>query len=97
LARKAFHLPIRDVDCDFRLIRRDKMSSFQLRCDSGAICVELVKKLQLAGCRFTEVAVTHYPRRYGRSRFFRLVPVLKTFRQLAGLYSELVLFPAREE
>jgi len=93
--RRAFHLPIRDVDCDFRLIRREKVAAVQLTCDSGAICVELIKKLQLEGSHFAEVPVHHYPRRYGHSYFFRLGPVWKTIRQLASLYLDLAQYSRR--
>ena len=39
---------------------------------TGVICVELVRKLQDAGARFTEVGVHHYRRVYGTSEFFRV-------------------------
>jgi glycosyltransferase involved in cell wall biosynthesis len=87
--RRVFHLSIRDVDCDFRLIRRDALKRIQLRSDSGSICVELIRKLQDLGCRFAEVGVHHYPRKHGRSQFFRLKPLLATFYQLFVLYSSL--------
>jgi glycosyltransferase involved in cell wall biosynthesis len=70
LARYLFRLPIRDVDCDFRLIRRSAMERAPLVKSSGAVCVELVRKLSVAGCVFKEVPVHHYPRRHGKSQFF---------------------------
>jgi glycosyltransferase involved in cell wall biosynthesis len=70
LARSLFRLPIRDVDCDFRLVRRSAIEQIRLRKSSGAICVELVRKLSLAGCVFREVPVNHYPRLHGKSQFF---------------------------
>lgn len=65
-------LPIRDIDCDFRLIRRSTLSTISLENDSGAICLELISKLNAKGAKFAEVAVNHYPRRFGQSEFFRL-------------------------
>jgi glycosyltransferase involved in cell wall biosynthesis len=65
-----FRLPIRDVDCDFRLIRRRAIEQVELTTSSGVICVELIFKLQRAGCVFAESPVRHYPRRHGRSQFF---------------------------
>src|SRR5437588_590332 len=62
ISRLVFRLPVRDVDCDFRLIRRAAIQRISLAASSGAICVELVYKLKLAGCLFREVAVHHYPR-----------------------------------
>jgi glycosyltransferase involved in cell wall biosynthesis len=70
LARALFQLPIRDVDCDFRLMRRHAIQQIKLASSSGAICVEMVSKLHAAGYTFTEAPVHHYPRVYGRSRFF---------------------------
>ena len=57
------------------------------------MCVELVKKLELCPYLVEEVGVHHYPRRYGRSQFFRLRSLVTTFFQLLGLYVSLVLLP----
>ena len=78
LARLLFLLPIRDVDCDFRLIRRSAVAPLKLTVVSGAICVELVYKLHLNGCRFAEAPVHHYPRPHGRSEFFTPGRVIHT-------------------
>jgi hypothetical protein len=61
-AQVLFGLKIRDVDCDFRLIRRSVLDKIELEYDSGIVCLELVRKLQDVGARFEEVAVRHYPR-----------------------------------
>lgn len=84
-----FRIPIRDVDCDFRLISRKKLSGIELHCQSGAICVELIKKLETNECVFAEVPVNHYPRQFGHSQFFRIKPIFTTFYELIGLYKEL--------
>ena len=86
LARFMFRIRIRDVDCDFRLIRRSLLEEIRLFSTSGTICVELVRKLELSGCRVVEVGVHHYPRLHGRSQFFRFRSLLKTLYQLAKLY-----------
>jgi hypothetical protein len=41
-----------------------------------------------------EVGVHHYPRRHGRSQFFRVRSLLTTLLQLLLLYSRLVVAPA---
>ncbi len=84
--RLAFQLKVRDVDCDFRLVRRELLNQAHLESDSGVICVEMVHKLQRLGCRFTEVPVHHYPRLVGRSQFFRLRAVTETLMQLVRLF-----------
>ena len=75
-------LPIRDIDCDFRLIRRSALSSISLVSDTGTICLELISKLYAKGAKFSEVPVHHYPRKFGKSEFFRplhLFAMLRSF------------------
>jgi len=86
-----FGLRIRDTDCDFRLIRRDALDRVTLVHTTGVICVELVRKLQDAGARFTEVGVHHYRRVHGTSEFFRVGAIARTLRDLAGLWVQLVV------
>jgi glycosyltransferase involved in cell wall biosynthesis len=86
-----FGLRIRDTDCDFRLIRRSSLDQIELVHTTGVICVELVRKLQDSGARFTEVGVHHYRRVYGKSEFFRLPAIVRTLWDLAGLWVGLVL------
>jgi glycosyltransferase involved in cell wall biosynthesis len=85
-ARLLFGIAIRDIDCDFRLVRRRQVQQIRLESTSGCICVELVKKLEMTGRRVEEVGVSHYPRLHGKSQFFRFRSLLVTFSQLATLY-----------
>jgi glycosyltransferase involved in cell wall biosynthesis len=87
----AFGLHLKDVDCDYRLIRRTIFDNIELESDSGSICVEMIKKIQDAGFRFAEVPVSHYNRQYGTSQFFNLRRLLRTVRQLLVLWWKLVL------
>ena len=86
-----FGIRIRDVDCDFRLIPRHILEEIELKSVSGAICLELVKKIEDAGYVFAEVPVNHYSRKYGVSQFFVPWRIVRTLRQLAGLYWMLVI------
>lgn len=93
-ARFLFRIRIRDVDCDFRLIRRSLLEDIQLTSTSGTICVELVRKLEMSRCRVVEVGVHHYPRLHGKSQFFRVRSLFKTLIQLMRLYVRLVILSA---
>jgi glycosyltransferase involved in cell wall biosynthesis len=86
-----FGFKLKDVDCDFRLIRREVFEAIDLESDSGTICLELVKKLQDAGFRFAEVPVHHYHRSYGRSQFFNFPRLWRTGVQLIQLWWKLVI------
>jgi glycosyltransferase involved in cell wall biosynthesis len=93
-ARFLFGVQIRDIDCDYRLIRRQLVEQISLESTSGTVCVELVRKLEMTGWKSAEVGVHHYPRLHGRSQFFRMRSLLTTFLQLARLYVNLVVLPA---
>ncbi len=88
-ARLLFNLPIRDVDCDFRLIRRKRIKNAGLEFSSGVICVELVRKLAAGGGAFAEVAVSHYPRQHGRSQFFTFRRLTRTGFDFCSLWLKL--------
>jgi glycosyltransferase involved in cell wall biosynthesis len=92
LARLFFRLPIRDVDCDFRLMRRSAIQGIDLVSTSGVVCTEMIYKLKRAGCRFTEAPVNHYPRLHGQSQFFTLRRVAKTLADFFALWLKLVVW-----
>jgi glycosyltransferase involved in cell wall biosynthesis len=85
-----FGLPVRDTDCDFRLIRRPVVQALPFESSSGVFPVELVWRLKTAGARFVEIPVHHYARAHGRSQFFRPLRILATFRDLGLLWWRLV-------
>lgn len=91
LAYFLFSLPIRDVDCDFRLIRREFLCKIALSTTSGGICVELVYKLEKAGARFEEVGVNHYERAFGKSQFFTVRRVAKTLLDFFSLWFKFIV------
>ena len=90
-----FNLKIRDVDCDFRLIRKSALDRIQLTQDSGVICLELVRKLQTSGARFAEVGVSHYFRMYGKSQFFNFRRVAAVGAGVMRLWWQLVVLGER--
>ena len=91
LVHLMFDIKIRDVDCDFRLIRKAILDQITLTHESGVITVELVKKIQNTNCRIIEAPVSHFYRSYGRSQIFMFGRLIKVFRELLELWQELVL------
>jgi glycosyltransferase involved in cell wall biosynthesis len=86
-----FGLTLRDVDCDFRLMRRSIFERINLEKTSGIICVEMMKKIQDQGFRIMEVPVHHYHRSYGTSQFFNVRRLFRTGRDLMLLWFALVV------
>lgn len=90
-ARLLFRIRIRDIDCDYRLIRRALLQRIHLTSTSGTICVELVRKLEMTGCGVVETGVHHYARLYGKSQFFRLRSLATTLYELVRLWVRVVI------
>jgi len=86
-----FGLKVRDVDCDFRLMRRRIFDVVRLEKDSGVICLEMMKKFQDAGFRVAEHPVSHYHRAYGKSQFFNFRRIARTAFDVARLWFALVV------
>ncbi|MCL4385581.1 MAG: glycosyltransferase family 2 protein [Actinobacteria bacterium] len=84
-----FKFKIRDVDCDFRLIRKSLFDNINLRYDSGIICVEMISKFAARGARFVEVPVTHYFRVSGKSQFFNFKRIFRTGVHLLKLWYQI--------
>ena len=86
-----FGLKLRDVDCDFRLMRRTIFERIQLEKTSGVICLEMMKKIHDAGFRIVEVPVHHYHRAFGKSQFFNGRRIVKTAFDVMRLWYALVV------
>lgn len=91
LVKILFGIHIRDVDCDFRLIPRRVLEEIELKSASGAICLEMVKKIEDFGYVFAEIPVNHYSRKYGVSQFFVPWRIIRTLTQIGELYWSLVV------
>jgi glycosyltransferase involved in cell wall biosynthesis len=89
--RLLFGLKVRDVDCDFRMMRRSIFDKIHLDKSSGVICLEMMKKIQDAGFRIAEVPVHHYHRAYGKSQFFNFKRLYRTAVDVAKLWYALVV------
>jgi glycosyltransferase involved in cell wall biosynthesis len=78
LVKTLFGLTVRDVDCDFRMMRRSIFDTVHLEKNSGVICLEMMKKITDGGFRIAEVPVHHYHRAYGKSQFFNFGRLYRT-------------------
>jgi glycosyltransferase involved in cell wall biosynthesis len=92
-----FGLKVRDVDCDFRMMRRTVFDKVRLEKSSGVICLEMMKKIQDAGFAISEVPVHHYHRAYGRSQFFNFPRIYRTAIDVGRLWYALVIRHAHED
>ena len=86
-----FNIKIKDVNCDFRLIKKRVFNKVKLECNNVAICTEIVKKIEAAGFKTAQVGVNHYPRIYGKSKFFNFKRIIRCFMSIISLWYKLIL------
>jgi glycosyltransferase involved in cell wall biosynthesis len=91
MVKLLFGLKVRDVDCDFRLMRRRIFDVVRLEKSSGVICLEMMKKFQDAGFRVAEHPVHHYHRAHGKSQFFNVPRIYQTVIDVMKLWWLLVI------
>ena len=97
IVKVLFGLTVRDVDCDFRMMRRTIFDKVRLEKNSGVICLEMMKKIQDAGFHIVEVPVHHYHRAYGRSQFFNFPRIYRTGIDVMRLWYALVIRGAHRQ
>jgi len=91
IVKRMFGLTVRDVDCDFRLMRRRIFERINLEKTSGVICLEMMKKITDGGFHIVEVPVHHYHRAFGKSQFFNFRRIAKTGVDVMRLWLALVV------
>lgn len=67
LVRLIFNIRVHDVDCAFKLFRREIFDNLQLEANDFFIDTEIVVKSKRLGYRLNEVGVRHYPRMAGKT------------------------------
>lgn len=85
LVRLLFKVPVRDVDCSFKLMKRDKLDRLLLMCDDFFIDTEIVARARKWNWRIVEVGVRHYPRTTGKTTV-RPGDIPRTLRRIANMW-----------
>lgn len=85
LVSRLFALPITDVDCAFKLIRRELLERIELTADGAMISTELVAKCMRSGARVIELDVAHKPRPAGEQSGNNPRVIARAFRELARM------------
>ncbi len=82
LVRSLFYVPVRDIDCAFKLFRRSVFERIDLESIGAMVNTELMVKLARSGASVVEVGVTHLPRTAGASSGANPKVIARAFREL---------------
>ena len=83
VVRLLFGYLCRDIDCGFKLFRREVLDRVHLVSDGAMIDTEFLAGARARGMRIVEVPVTHLPRAQGEATGANLQVIAKAFRDLA--------------
>jgi glycosyltransferase involved in cell wall biosynthesis len=89
LMRVLFDLPVRDVDCAFKLVRRELLDGIELTSSGALISTELLIACRAQGARIVEHGVRHRPRQAGEQSGGRAAVIARAFTELARRYGAL--------
>lgn len=77
---------VRDIDCAFKLFKRDIVKDIKITAHGAAINPEIMFKLIRKGYRFKEIGVHHFPRKEGEQTGANIKVILRAFREILGLW-----------
>jgi len=84
-----FGLKIRDIDCAFKLYKREIFDKIELSSTGALIDAEILARAAREGYRITQKGVRHYPRTAGEQSGASLRVVLRAFKELFKLQSRI--------
>jgi len=76
----------RDIDCAFKLFRRDILDVVYVESRGAAFSAEFLVKARDRGYRIKELPVTHLPREAGKATGNRPDVVLRAFREMTAFW-----------
>ena len=86
LVRLVLRIKVRDIDCAFKLFRREVFEHVQIRCVGAMVNTEILAQATQLGMRIHQVKVSHFPRRLGKPSGANVHVIIKAFRELCRLW-----------
>jgi glycosyltransferase involved in cell wall biosynthesis len=84
-----FGLKIRDIDCAFKLYKREIFDKIEMSSTGALIDAEILARAARKGYRITQKGVHHYPRASGRQSGASIRVILRAFKELFKLQSRI--------
>ena len=89
-----FHLKLKDIDCAFKLYKRDIFDHIEMHSTGALIDTEILARAQRKGYTMTQIGVCHYPRLAGQQTGANLKVILRAFKELFKLRKEILKTPS---
>ncbi|HKJ23714.1 MAG TPA: glycosyltransferase family 2 protein [Myxococcota bacterium] len=89
IVRAVFGLRVRDIDCAFKVFRREVIDAIPIASIGAFVNTEILLRAEQAGFRIHQVPVTHHPRRHGRQSGARPRVIGRALLELGRFWREL--------
>ncbi len=96
IVRVMFRIRIRDIDCAFKLFRKEVFDVIKIESRKFFVDTEILAKARKYGLRVTEIGVRHYPREAGSSTV-RPSHVISTIAELLEMWWKIMVRPGSRE
>jgi len=83
-----FHIKIRDIDCAYKLYKRKIFDNISMVSTGALIDAEILARAVRKGYKITQRPVRHYPRTAGTQTGANLKVILRAFKELFKLHTE---------
>lgn len=89
LIRLLFGISHRDINFSFKLMRREVLEAMELKSEGSLIDAELIVKARNLGFQIQQLGLDYFPRVRGDSSLSSPKVIVKIFRELVKLYSDM--------
>jgi len=86
-----FRLHVKDIDCAFKLLRTEVIQSLPLQSTGAFTSAEFLYRLKKRGYKFKQLAVDHFPRKFGKPTGNHPKVIIKAGLEALKLYLEMKL------
>lgn len=97
LVNLLFGYTARDVDCAYKLFRRQVIEAFRVESGGAMFSAEFLVRAKRGGFRIVEEPVSHYPRTAGKQTGGNPRVIVRAFRELLGLRRKMRAERARRD
>ena len=95
LVRVLFYVPVRDIDCAFKLMKREVLGEIHIEAVGAMVNTELMVKLGRRGASVVEVGVHHRKRQAGHARGANPRVIARAFVELVRMHRRLASLDSR--
>ena len=84
-----FDLKLKDIDCAFKLYKREIFDTIEMHSTGALIDTEILARAIRKGYTIAQIGVHHYPRTAGEQTGANLRVIVRAFKELFKLYRQI--------